>query len=176
MKSQLAWSLIRDTITVLATQGWQKCLDEEDCESETDLETEKVDPLEPIGRLGVRFKIPLQAAGVDFDKLREEFYDILLYATQFVTLSTQDYHAVCWRLFHCSNSPNWSNILTLSRLLFTLLVSIGKLERIFSIFKLIKVDKQTLLANLDLLNTFEMLFRPWASLTTSLPVIASHFK
>ena len=69
-------TLIRDTITVLATQGWQKCLDEEDCESETDLETEKVDPLEPIARLGVRFKIPLQAAGVDVDKLREEFYDM----------------------------------------------------------------------------------------------------
>ena len=43
MKSRLAWSdltLIRDTITVLATQGWQKCLDEEECESETDVEIE----------------------------------------------------------------------------------------------------------------------------------------
>ena len=65
MKSRLAWSdltLIRDIITVLATQGWQKCLDEEECESETDVEIEKVDPLEPIERLGARFKIPLQAA------------------------------------------------------------------------------------------------------------------
>ena len=154
MKSRLAWSdltLIRDTITVLATQGWQKCLDEEDCESETDLETEKVDPLEPIARLGVRFKIPLQAAGVDVDKLCEEFYDMLLYATQFLTLSTQEYRAVWWRLFHCPNSSNWSNILTLSRLLFTLPVSNGKLERIFSTLKLIKVDKQASLGS-DSLN------------------------
>ena len=37
------------------------------------LEIEKVDPLEPIERLGARFKIP-QAVGVDVDKLRDEFY------------------------------------------------------------------------------------------------------
>ena len=154
MKSRLAWSdltLIRDTITVLATQGWQKCLDEEECESETDLEIEKVDPLEPISRLGARFKIPLQAAGVDVDKLHDEFYDMLLYATQFLTLSTQDYRAVWWRLFHCPNSSTWSNILALSRLLFTLPVSNGKLERIFSVLKLIKVDKRASLGN-DTLN------------------------
>ena len=146
MKSRLAWSdltLIRDTITVLATQGWQKCLDEE-CESETDLEIEKVDPLEPISRLGARFKIPLQAAGVDVDKLRD---DMLLYATQFLTPSTQDYRAVWWRLFHCSNSS------TLSQFLFTLPVSNGKLERIFSILKLIKVDKRASLNDLLALNT-----------------------
>ena len=29
------------------------------------LKFEKVDPLEPISRLGATFKIPLQAAGVD---------------------------------------------------------------------------------------------------------------
>ena len=143
MKSRLTWSdltLIRDTITVLATQGWQKCLDKE-CESETDLEIEKVDPLEPISRLGARFKIPLQATGVDVDKLRDEFYDTLLYATWFLTLSMQDYRAVWWRLFHCRNSSTWSNILALSQLLFTLSVSNGKLERFFSVLKLIKVDK-----------------------------------
>ena len=39
LKSQLVWSdltLNRDTVIVLATQDWQKCLDIE-CESETDL-------------------------------------------------------------------------------------------------------------------------------------------
>ena len=38
LKSRFAWSdltLIQDIITALATQGWQKCLDEEECESET---------------------------------------------------------------------------------------------------------------------------------------------
>ncbi len=57
------------------------------------------------------------------------------------------YQAVWWRLFHAPNSSNWSNILTLVRLLFTLPVSNGKLERVFSTLKLIKVDKRSLLSN-----------------------------
>ena len=76
---------------------------------------------------------------------------MLLYATQFLTISTLDYRPVWWRLFHCPNSSNWSNILTLSRLLFTLPVSNGKLERIFSILKLIKIEKQASLGE-DTLN------------------------
>ena len=43
----------------------QKFVNKEECESETDLKIEKVDPLETILRLGTTFKIQLQAAGVD---------------------------------------------------------------------------------------------------------------
>ena len=91
------------------------------------------------------------AVGVDVYQLCDESYDMLLYATQFLTLSMQDYRVVWWRLFHCPNSPNWSNILTLGQLLFTLPVSNRKLERIFSVLKLIKVDKRASLGN-DTLN------------------------
>ena len=116
MKGRLAWSdlrVIRDVISVLATQGWQKSLDEEDCESDNE-DTEKVDPLESIERLGVRFKIPLESAGVDINKLRDEFYEMMLYATQFISLATLDYRAIWWRLFHSPNSSSWHNVLTLS--------------------------------------------------------------
>ena len=132
MKARLAWSdlrVIRDVISVLATQGWQKSLDEEDCESDNE-DTEKMDPLEPIQRLGVRFKVPLESAGVDINKLRDKFYDMMLYTTQFISLATLDYRAVWWRLFHSPNSSSWPNALALCRLLFTLPVSNGKLERI----------------------------------------------
>ena len=47
--------------------------------------------------------------------------------------------------------PKLIKLVTLSRFLFTLPVSNGKLERIFSILKLIKVDKQVSLGN-DTLN------------------------
>ena len=46
MKARLVWfdlRVIRDVISVLATQGWQKSLDEEDCESDNE-DTEKMDP------------------------------------------------------------------------------------------------------------------------------------
>ena len=57
------------------------------------------------------------------------------------------YQAVWWRLFHAPNATEWYNCLTLARLLLTLPVSNGKLERIFSTLKVIKVDKRSLLGN-----------------------------
>jgi len=69
MKRRLACydlKVIWDVISVLANQSWQKSLDEENDESDNE-DTEKVDPLEPMERLRVRFKIPLESAGVDIN-------------------------------------------------------------------------------------------------------------
>ena len=99
--------------------------------------------MEPIQRLGVRFEVPLESAGVDINKLRDEFYDMMLYATQFISLATLDYRAVWWRLFHSPNSSSWPNALALGQLLFSLPVSNGKLERIFSVLKLIKINRRS---------------------------------
>ena len=66
---------------------------------------------------------------------------------QLVSLATLDYRAVWWRLFHSPNSSSWPNVLALSRLLFSLPVSNRKLERIFSVLKLIKVDRRSSLGN-----------------------------
>ena len=79
----------------LATQGWQKILDDQHGENETDPVATEAET--PIQRLGRRFKIPLEAAGVDTEQLQEEFTEVLVYATQFISLSTM---AVWWRLFH----------------------------------------------------------------------------
>ncbi len=92
LKSRLAWSdlqLIRDVIFVLATQGWEKALDEDN-----DSEVENGDPMEAIARLGVKFKSPLESAGVDADRLREEFHEMISYAAQFISISTMDYQSV----------------------------------------------------------------------------------
>ena len=88
----------------------KKSLDEEDCENDNE-DTEKVDHLELRERLRVWFKIPV---GVDINKLRDEFYDMMLYATQFISLVTLDYQMVWWRLLHSPNCSNWSNALALS--------------------------------------------------------------
>ena len=70
---------------------------------------------------------------------------------QFISLSTMEYQSVWWRLFHAPNSSSWSNVLTLASLLFSLPVSNGKLERIFSQVNLIKSGKRTSLSS-DALN------------------------
>ena len=100
-----------------------------------------------IVRLGVRFRVPLEGASIDIERLPEEFHELLLHATQFISLSTMGYQAVWWRLFHAPNATEWCNCLILARLLLTLPVSNGKLERIFSTLKVIKVDKRSLLGN-----------------------------
>ena len=69
------------------------------------------------------------------------------YAVQYIALSTLDYHAVWWRLFHAPNHAEWSNVLILTELVFSLPASNGKLERIFSTLGTIKVDTRSRLTN-----------------------------
>lgn len=77
----------------------------------------------------------------------DEFNEIVLRATQFYSLPTMGYLAVWWRLFHAPNIEERFNCLTLVRLLLMLPVSNGKLERVFSTLKVLKVDKRSLLGN-----------------------------
>ena len=88
LKARLAWTdlqLIRDVIFVLKTQGWQKIVDEDDT-SGTEAAgsaSEHASSREPIIRLAeVHFRVPLEGAGVDIDRLPDEFQEILLHATQ----------------------------------------------------------------------------------------------
>uniref|UniRef100_A0A1X7VHZ3 Uncharacterized protein n=1 Tax=Amphimedon queenslandica TaxID=400682 RepID=A0A1X7VHZ3_AMPQE len=55
-----------------------------------------------------------------------------------------DYRCVGRRLYYSPNTTEWSNVLQLAHLLFTLPVSNWKLQRIFSTLKLIKVDRSSL--------------------------------
>ena len=145
LKARLSWSdleLFKDIIVVLETQGWQKIVDE----SDSNLGLQDA-PVQHLVRLGDRFRIPLENAGVDVEKLPEEFNDMILHATQFYSLSTMGYQAVWWRLFNSPNASEWFSCLTLTRLLLTLPVSNGKLERLFSTLKVIKVDKRSQLSN-----------------------------
>ena len=149
IKQHLEWSdlqLFRDIIEILATQGWQKIVDENQDESGT-FTTE---PWSSVTRLSTRFKPPLEGAGTDVDVILSEFKEMVEYAIQFFSLSTMDYQAVWWRLFHCPCSSAWRNCLSLVELLFSLPASNGKLERIFSQLKIIKTEKQSLLNNQQL--------------------------
>ena len=76
---------------------------------------------------------------------------MLQYATLFISLSSSTYQAVWWKLFYSPDASSWSNALKLARVLFTLPVSNGKLERVM---KTLKVDKRSSMSNefLDDLN------------------------
>ena len=98
----MEWSdsqVIRDIISVVATQGWEKLLEEND-------------PKEGIDRLVARFTIPLQGAQAECDKIKEEMLSVLQYAVRFISLSTMDYRAVWWRIFNAPSSSEWTNSLS----------------------------------------------------------------
>ena len=99
----------------------------------------------PIDRLGERFEQPLVSAGVDITERRKEFIEQLEHSTQFISLSTLSYKEVWWRLFHALCASQWTNILTLAKLIFSLPSSNGKLERMFSMV-VIKSEKGPLSA------------------------------
>ena len=137
---RLAWSdlpLIRDIIFMLGTQGWQKIIDDgttavDDRVSGDEIQATPRYALNAIDRIAEHFKVPLEDAGVDLISIKAEYEGILSYSASFISLSTMDYQSVWWRLFHSPNSLEWSNVLTLTKLLYSLPVSNGKVERIFS--------------------------------------------
>ena len=93
----------------------------------------------------------LEGAAVDVSEIRSRFDAMILYAAQFISLSTMEYQSVWWRLFHAPNASEWSNVLSLASLLFSLPVSNGKLEQSFSQVNL-KSNKRTALTDSSLSN------------------------
>lgn len=154
IRTRLSWSdmqLFRDIIFMLGTQGWQKILDEQvdvtDEAEETQESTGSENPLDTIDRLVERFRVPLEGAAAEVSEIRGEFEAMVSYASQFISLSTMEYQSVWWRLFHAPNSSEWSNVLSLASLLFSLPMSNGKIERTFSQVNLIKCIKRTSLGH-----------------------------
>ena len=89
MRTRLSWSdmqLFRDIIFMLATQGWQKIQDEQ--ADVVDGGDECETSLNAIKRLADHFKEPLERAGVNVSEIHCEFEELVVYATQFISLST----------------------------------------------------------------------------------------
>ena len=56
-----------------------------------------------------KFKVPHEVSGVVVAKVVDEFRGMLLYTTQFVSLSSTKYQAVWWKLFHSPDASDWIN-------------------------------------------------------------------
>ena len=108
--------LMRDIIYMLSLYGWEKVLEED-----------KV--LAAIDKLVERFGTPLQSAETNIDDaIRDEFAGMIEYSVQYISNVTLDYHSVWLRLFHGSNSAEWSNFLVLAEPLFSPPALNGKLD------------------------------------------------
>ena len=89
----------------MATNGWQKTIEEAKSPMEIHLEeptqSERCtevheNSMECIDRLVAKFQIPLEAANADTNEILAEFKVMVTYASQFISLSTLDYKSVWW--------------------------------------------------------------------------------
>lgn len=102
-----------------------------------------------------RFEAPLRNASIDLAQIREEWDDMLSYAKKYLNLVQEDYKVIWWKLFNSVDSQDWSNILGIIELLFSLPMANGRLERLFSQLKLIKSDRRNRLGE----NSLDQLLR-----------------
>ena len=109
--------LLKDILTLLATQGWEK--------STTDF----ADAV--FMHLSDRFVVPLDKAGVDLSMLQEEWNDLVDYARRYLNLVQVPSRVNWWKLFNASISTSWTNIFALIELLFCVLLGYKSIEKAF---------------------------------------------
>ena len=122
-------NLLSQVLTIVATQGWKKM-------------AEPAFAYSAIEAISLRFRNPLEHAKVDLSLLKEECDDMHDYAKRYLDLVTKDANEVWWKLFNSTNAKKWGNILRLVELLFSLPMSNGHVERVFSQLKLIKTVRR----------------------------------
>ena len=117
----------------LDTQSWFGSLDKE-----KDGFTEVIEAVEYII---ARFREPLEAKGGDMSSILDEVEDAVQYARKFFSIA-DDYHKIWYKLHVVPDASKWPNVLLLCSLLFSLPVSNGRVESIFSSMNVIKTERR----------------------------------
>ena len=97
--------LLKDCLTLLATNGWQRSTSDNFADHALD-------------NLPLKFSVPLENAGVDTSLVCVEWKDMLEYAKQYLNLMQEPSEVIWWKLFNASWSSQWSNVLCLVQLLY----------------------------------------------------------
>ena len=93
--------------------------------------------------IAITFREPLVAVGVNLLMLQDQISEVVEYARSYLSIETEAYHKVWYKLHVCPDASRWKDILILCELRFSLPFSNGRVERIFSSLKLIKMDHRT---------------------------------
>ena len=124
--------LLTHAITILATNGWERS-------ESTSF------GYAALNAICERFQIPLENASVDYSAIQDEWDDMVDYGRKYLNLVQEDLKVIWWKFFNTVDAKQWSNVLAVIELLFCLPMSNGRLERVFSQLKLIKVNRRTCL-------------------------------
>lgn len=161
MKERLEWSdvkLLRAILVFLDTQTWRPVIT---AAGDSDSETSPDDKLLTEVKAAVEliantFREPLEAVGVNVLALQDEVIETVEYARNYLSVETEKYHKVWYKLHVCPDADRWTNVLVLCKLCFSLPFSNGSVERMFSSLKLAKSDRRTRLHHDTLTDLLEI--------------------
>ena len=152
MKARLEWSdlnLLRAILVFIDTQNWQA--------SPSESEDVKLSEIrEAVELITSEFKEPLEAKQVNLEGIQDEVEEIVLYARKFLSISTENYQKVWYKLHTCPDVSKWLNLLRVCELIFSLPFSNAHVERLFSTLKVIKTNRHTNLESTTLSDLLEI--------------------
>ena len=132
--------------TVLNCKGWERRNEngEEDLEFADDCVAELYD----------HSKEPLSKAGLNgsLGELLDQWHHLLAYTKQYLEPSKTPYLHVWRRIFDSSQRNEWSMVLILVELLFTIPISNAKMDRLFSLMNRVKTATRATLSESTLNN------------------------
>ena len=154
MRARLEWSdinLMRSILLFLDTQSRQ-----DNFEEATGSESRLSEIKSALVSIAEVFRAPLEAKGAILNSILDEMEDIVDYARTYLRLGCDNSSRVWYQLFTTPDSIHWPNILLVSELLMCLPFSTAKVERFFSIMKIIKTERTTNLSCFTLNDLLEV--------------------
>ena len=132
----MEWSdikLLRALLIFIDTQTWHPAaMDENESEfaesSSGDKSLSEVSSA--VELIATTFREPLEAVGVNLLVLQDQITEVVEYARSYLSIETEAYHKVWYKLHVCPDASRWKDILILCELCFSLPFSNGRVERI----------------------------------------------
>ena len=136
IKDRIAWSdthLLRSIVIFLDTCSWSTRVGAGD-EDNDDKSHIKEDIISV-------FREPLESEGAELFSLQDELEEVVDFFRRYLNTG-EEYKKVWYKLFTAPDARKWPNVLLLCKLLFSLPFTNSKVERAFSIMKIIKTDRR----------------------------------
>ena len=149
MKERLAWSdtkLLRSIVAFLDTRGWAATRVAPDTLCQSDEEGSSDDKAQiraAIEYIVTIFREPLEAKGTCIFSLQDEIDEVVDFYRHYLECQAEDYRKVWYKLFTAPDARKWPNVILVSELLFSLPFTNSKVERTFSIMKIVKTNRRS---------------------------------
>ena len=149
MQSRLEWSdlkVLGSILLIIDTQNWQMLQAKKHSESEDGDDPKLCKIQEAVITITEMFRMPLEAQGADLSGILDETENAMLFARSNLSIQKDSYKRIWYLLDVAPDAVKWKNLLLITELLFSLPFSTAKVERLFSMLKIMKTEKRIALS------------------------------